>query len=141
MRVVLDSNVLVAALRSRNGASFQLLRMLRAGRFEVAISVPLAFQYESVLVRHAKELALSKQEATGLVDYFCQIAHKQEIHFLWRPTLSDPGDEFVLELAVAAECRIIVTYNVKDFRGAGRFGISILTPGEFLKLLSRGNNE
>jgi predicted nucleic acid-binding protein len=132
VRVVLDSNVLFAALRSRNGASFQLLRLLRASRFEVALSVPLAFQYESVLVRHAKELGLSKQEAVGLVDYFCQVAHKQEIHFLWRPTLSDPGDEFVLELAVAAGCKVIVTHNTKDFRGAERFGITIVTPGEFL---------
>ena len=135
MRVVLDSNVLVAALRSRNGASFQVLRLLRASRLEVALSVPLTFQYESVLVRHAKELKLSKQEAVGLVNYFCQIAHKQEIHFLWRPALSDPGDEFVLELAVAAECRFIVTHNIKDFGGADRFGISVIRPGEFLRLL------
>ena len=135
MRVVLDSNVLVAALRSRNGASFQVLRLLRASRFEVALSVPLAFQYESVLVRHAKELKLSKQEAVGLVNYFCQIAHKQEIHFLWRPALSDPGDEFVLELAVAAGCRFVVTHNIKDFGGADRFGISVIRPDEFLRLL------
>ena len=135
MRVVLDSNVLVAALRSRNGASFQLLRLLRASRFEVALSVPLAFQYEAVLVRHAKELGLSKHEAVGLVDYFCQVAHKQEIHFLWRPTLSDPGDEFVLELAVAAGCKVIVTHNTRDFRGAEKFGISVVRPGEFLVLL------
>ena len=138
MRVVLDSNVLVAALRSRNGASFELLRLLRANRFEVALSVPLAFQYEAVLVRHAKELGLSKHEAVGLVDYFCQVAHKQEIHFLWRPTLSDPGDEFVLELAVAAGCKVIVTHNTKDFRGAERFGISVITPGEFLESLEGG---
>ena len=98
MRVVLDSNVLVAALRSRNGASFQLLRLLRASRFEVALSVPLAFEYEAVLVRHAKELELPKHEAVGLLDYLCKVAHRQQIHFLWRPTLSDPGDEFVLEL-------------------------------------------
>ena len=137
MRVVLDCNVLVAALRSRNGASFQLLRLLRVSRFEVALSVPLAFQYEAVLVRHAKELGLSKHEAVGLVDYFCQVAHRQEIHFLWRPTLSDPGDEFVLELAVAAGCRVIVTHNTRDFKGAERFGISVITPGEFLVLLRR----
>jgi putative PIN family toxin of toxin-antitoxin system len=136
VRVVLDTNILVAALRSRNGASFQLLCLLRASRFEVAVSVPLAFQYEAVLVRHAKELGLSQQEAIGLVDYFCQVGHKQEIHFLWRPTLSDPGDEFVLELAVAAGCEIIVTHNTKDFRGAERFGISVITPGDFLMLIA-----
>jgi predicted nucleic acid-binding protein len=94
--------------------------------------VPLAFQDEAVLVRHAEELGLSKHEAVGLVDYFCKVAHKQDIHFLWRPALRDPGDEFVLELAVAAGCKIIVTHNTKDFRGSERFGISIVTPGEFL---------
>lgn len=101
--------------------------------------MPLAFQYEAVLVRHAKELGLAKQEAIGLVDYFCQVAHKQEIHFLWRPMLSDPGDEFVLELAVAAGCKVIVTHNTKDFRGSERFGISVATPGEFL--VSLGEEE
>ena len=132
MRVVLDSNVLVAALRSRRGASFQLLRLLRSSRFEVALSVPLAFEYEAVLVRHAKELGLSEPEAVGLVDYFCQVSHRQQIHFLWRPTLTDPGDEFVLELAVAAACEAIVTHNTQDFKGATRFGIRVVTPGEFL---------
>ena len=135
MRVVLDTNVLVAALRSRNGASFRLLELLRGNRFEVALSVPLAFQYEAVLVRHAKELGLAKQEAVGMVDYFCQVAHRQEIHFLWGPTLSDPGDEFVLELAVAAACNAIVTHNIRDFMGSERFSISVLTPGKFLVLL------
>ena len=62
---------------------------------------------------------------------------KALIHFLWRPMLSDPGDEFVLELAVAAGCRFIVTHNIKDFSGADRFGVSIVTPGEFLRLLER----
>ena len=111
------------------------MRLLRASRFEIALSVPLAFQYESVLVRHAKELKLSKQEAVGLVDYLCQVAHKREIHFLWRPTLRDPGDEFVLERAVAAGCKSIVTHNIKDFNGAERFGVSVVTPREFLKLV------
>ena len=135
MRVVLDTSVLVAALRSRRGASFQLLTLLRAGRFEIALSVPLAFEYEAVLVRHAKELGLAQREAIALVDYFCEIAHLQEIHFLWRPTLTDPGDEFVLELAVAAGCKAIVTHNIHDFLGAKPFNIRILTPGKFLTQL------
>ena len=76
-----------------------------------ALSVPLAFEYEAVLIRHADELGLSRDEAIGLVDYLCYVAHRQEIHFLWRPTLSDPGDEFILELAVAAACDAIVTHS------------------------------
>ena len=132
MRVVLDSNVLVAAFRSRRGASFQVLSLLRDNRFQIALSVPLAFEYEAVLIEHADKLGLSRDEAIGLVDYLCYVAHRQEIHFLWRPTLSDPGDEFVLELAVAAACDAIVTHNGPDFKGASQFGIPVVTPGEFL---------
>ena len=135
MRVVLDSNVLVSALRSRRGASFQLLRRLRAGQFDVAISVPLVLEYEAVLLRHAKEVGLSRDEAVGLVDYFCHVGYRQAIHFLWRPTLSDPKDEFLLELAVAAGCDAIVTHNVRDFAGANRFGVTIVTPSDFLAAL------
>jgi predicted nucleic acid-binding protein len=132
VRIVLDSNVLVAAFRSRRGASFQVLTLLRDRRFEIALSVPLALEYEAVLLRHAESLGFSSAEAVGLVDYLCKLAHKQQIHFLWRPALSDPGDEFVLELAVAAECRAIVTHNRQDFRGATRFGIPVITLADYL---------
>jgi putative PIN family toxin of toxin-antitoxin system len=132
VRVVLDSNVLVAAFRSRRGASFQVLTLLRDRRFEIALSVPLALEYEAVLLRHAEELGFSSAEAVGLVDYLCKLAHKQQIHFLWRPALRDPGDEFVLELAVAAQCEAIVTHDLQDFRGATRFGIPVITPADFL---------
>jgi putative PIN family toxin of toxin-antitoxin system len=131
-RVVLDSSVLVAGFRSRRGASFQLLELLRARRFEIAMSVPLALEYEMVLVRHAKELGLKRTEAEGLVDYLCRVAHRQDIHFLWRPALTDPRDEFILELAVAAACEAIVTHNVRDFASAARLGPAILTPAVFL---------
>lgn len=135
MRLVLDSKGLVAGLRSRRGASFELLRLLRQQRFEVAVSVPLVFEYEAVLIRHANELGLAREEATGLVDYLCAVGHRQEIHFLWRPVLSDPKDECILELAVAARARIIVTHNVQDFQGAERFGVRVLTPGQFVSSL------
>jgi putative PIN family toxin of toxin-antitoxin system len=132
-RVVLDSNVLVAGFRSRRGASFRLLESLRASRFEIAMSVPLAVEYEAVLIRHAAALGLSRIEAEGLVDYLCQVAHRQDIHFLWRPVLTDPRDEFILELAVAATCEAIVTHNVGDFVGASPLGVHVLRPAEFLR--------
>lgn len=135
MRVVLDSNVLVAGFRSRRGASFRLLELLRAGRFEIALSVPLAFEYEAELVRHAGLLGLRRDDAEGLVDYLCQIGYRQDIHFLWRPTLTDPRDEFILELAVAAACHAIVTHNVRDFVGASGVGPRILSPSEFLRMI------
>lgn len=137
VRVVLDSSVLVAALRSRRGASFELLRRLRDGRFAIAVSVPLALEYEAVLVRHAAELRLAESDAVGLVDYLCAVGTHHDIHFLWRPTLSDPRDEFVLELAVAAGCVTIVTFNVRDFAGADRFGIEIVTPAAFLARMDK----
>jgi predicted nucleic acid-binding protein len=131
--VVLDSNVVVAGLRSRRGASFQVLRLLRAGRFRIAISVPLVLEYEAVLVRHAAELGLTHGEAIGLVDFLCDVGARTAVHFLWRPALSDPRDEFILELAMTAGCEGIVTHNVRDFAGARPFQVWIATPGEFLR--------
>jgi len=97
--------------------------------------VPLALEYEAVLLRHAAELGLDPGEAAGLVDYLCEVGHRQQIHFLWRPTLKDPLDEFILELAVAAGCDAIVTHNVRDFDAAHRFGVEAMTPAAFLTRL------
>jgi putative PIN family toxin of toxin-antitoxin system len=138
MLVVLDSSVLVAALRSRQGASFRLLELLRDGQFEIAVSVPLVLEYEAVLVRHAVELNLSREAAVGVVDFLCSVGHHQEIHFLWRPSLPDPQDEFVLELAVAANCEAIITHNVRDFVGAKKFKPQVLTPSVFLARMWKG---
>lgn len=133
--MVLDSSVLVAALRSRRGASFRVLQLWRAGRFRIALSVPVALEYEAVLVRHASQLGMKPEDAVGVVDYLCRVARPQEVFFLWRPALTDPGDELVLELAVAARCAAIVTHNVRHFGPAGRFGVKVLTPAEFLRFM------
>src|SRR5699024_9558895 len=122
-RVVLDTNVLVAGLRSRRGAAFRLLSMLGAGRFETAISVPLVFEYEDVLARET--IGVSVSAASDVVDYLCKISHRQEVNFLWRPFLKDPADDFVLELAVASQSEAIITHNVKDFKGAEQFDVRI----------------
>jgi putative PIN family toxin of toxin-antitoxin system len=134
-RVVLDTSVLVAALRSRRGASFALLELLRAGAFEVAISVPLVVEYEAVLMRHVETLGLHPTEVGTLVDYLCVVGKPHRIHFLWRPTLRDAKDDFLLELAVAAECDYIVAHNVTDFAGIDRFGVRPMKPGQFLRQL------
>jgi predicted nucleic acid-binding protein len=132
-RVALDTNVLVAGLRSRQGASFRLLDDVGRGRFEIALSVPLVLEYEDALLRHAPVTGLSRRDVDVFLDYFCSVAHLQEIFFLWRPLLPDPKDDLVLELAVAAGCRTVVTYNVRDFRGAESLGVSAQRPGPFLK--------
>jgi predicted nucleic acid-binding protein len=128
-RIVVDTSVLVAGLRSRRGAAFRLLREVGKSRFEIALSVPLVLEYEDVLLRLADDIGLSPGDIDALLDYFCRVAHLQRIFFLWRPLLHDAKDDLVLEVAVAAECEAVVTYNVRQFAGAERFGIQILEPG------------
>src|SRR5947209_18771847 len=130
-RVVIDTNVLVAALRSRRGASFELISRLGTGTFEVAVSVPLVLEYESALLRHVAASPFAESDVRTLIDYICNIAVQQEVFFLWRPFLLDPSDDLVLELAVAARCEAIVTHNIRDFRGAERFRVGVLRPGRF----------
>jgi putative PIN family toxin of toxin-antitoxin system len=135
LTVVLDTNVLVAAARSKNGASQRLLRLLPDERFQPAISVPLFAEYSAVLKRPEHLLGRSAEQADAFLNFLLSTAVLQEVYYLWRPMLPDPGDDMVLELAVAADCRYIVTHNTADFVGCARFGIQPLTPGLFLHLL------
>ena len=135
MRVVLDTNVLVAAIRSRRGASFQVLRRIGGQDFEIAISVPLVLEYEDALLRHRSPGSLDESDVAAIVDYICSVAIRQEIFFLWRPQLRDPGDDLVLEVAVASNCDAILTHNLRDFAGADRFGVRVVDPATFLREL------
>ena len=130
--VVLDTSVLVSALRSARGASFEIMTALGRGEFEVCVSVSLVLEYEATLLRHAEELSIDSKDALGVVDYVCDVAMNQDIFFLWRPFLRDAGDDLVLELAVAAGSDAIVTHNVRDFEGAEKFGVRVITPKQFL---------
>jgi putative PIN family toxin of toxin-antitoxin system len=132
--VVLDTNVLVAALRSSAGASFALFDMVGGNSFEINLSVPLVLEYEAVAKRQARELALSFEDIDDVLDYLCSVATNRVIHYLWRPILRDPKDDLVLELAVESGADFIVTHNVRDFSGAERFGVRIATPKKFLAL-------
>lgn len=108
--------------------------LLESGKFEFNLSVPLAIEYEEAAKRLVgKKSSLKASDVDDILDYVCSVANRRRVHYLWRPFLSDPKDDMVLELAVAAECRIIVTYNKDDFRGVEQFGIRVLTPQEFLR--------
>lgn len=131
--VLLDTNVLVAGLRSRNGAAFRLLSLVGTGHFEICLSVPVVLEYEAVLLGQLEQLLLAASDVCDLLDYFCSVGKQHEVHYLWRPYLRDPKDDLILEAAVAGNCESIITYNRRDFRGAEKFGVKILTPGEFLK--------
>lgn len=132
-KVVLDTNVIIAALRSRRGASFRLVSLVDSGKFETNLSVPLVLEYEATIRAQQHELGLERDDVEDFLDYLCHVANLHEIYFLWRPVLQDPGDEMVLELAVGAGCRHIVTYNKRDFRGVERFGVEVITPKDLLE--------
>ena len=134
-QVVLDTNVLVAALRSRRGASHRLLRLVGDPRWQINLSVPLLLEYEDVLKRADTGHALTLEEVDDVLNFLCASASLREIFYLWRPVLPDPKDDFVLELAVESGCEYIITFNSKDFVGAEKFGVSVMRPQEFLREL------
>ena len=135
IQVVLDTNILVSSLRSQRGASFKLISLLGTDAFEINLSVPLVLEYEEVLRRQKRCLRLTQTAISDLLDYLCTVANLHEIHFLWRPTLPDPGDDLVLDLAANAGCRYIVTYNTRHFQGVETFGIEPVTAKELLVII------
>ena len=134
-RIVIDTNILVAALQSRQGASHRLLQLIDGGLFETVVSVALVLEYEAAAKRTTKGNKLTNAEIDSIIDFLCSVAVHQRIHYLWRPFLKDPKDDMVLELAVAAQCSHILTFNAKDFAGSNRFGIRIQRPAEFLNTI------
>ncbi len=133
INVVLDTNVLVSALRSKQGASYKLLSLIDNGDFILNISVPLFLEYEAVVFRESLNLPLDKSDIEDILNYIAQVSSKRDIFYLWRPCLKDPKDDLVLEVAVESRSDIIVTYNKKDFVGIDKFGIETLTSKEFLE--------
>lgn len=133
--IVVDTNVIIAGLRSNLGYAYKLLQLIGTEKFNMNISVPLILEYQDVLTRQSLILGLSQNEVDQLVNYYCSVATEHEIFYLWRPTLKDPKDEMVLELAVKAQCPFIISFNKKDFAGAEQFNVKVLTPKEFLIML------
>lgn len=139
MRVVLDTNVVVAGLRSPSGASAGLLRSLRADRGELLVSVPLLLEYEAICCQpeHLEASGLSAAEVLQVLDVIVAIATPVEIKFLWRPQLRDPGDEMVLETAVNGRADVIATFNERDFRPAvSMFNVEIDRPQGVMQRMS-----
>ncbi|MBD3337616.1 MAG: putative toxin-antitoxin system toxin component, PIN family [Candidatus Lokiarchaeota archaeon] len=132
-KIVLDTNVLYSGLYSSEGASYVILEKIYDGLVIPVISTPLIFEYEEVLKRDQSILHLSDNEIDKLLDNICDLGEAQRISFLWRPYLKDPKDDHVLELAIASNTNMIVTHNIKDFRGSENFGINVIKPGQFLE--------
>jgi putative PIN family toxin of toxin-antitoxin system len=140
MRVVLDTSVLVAGLRSQLGASNRVLFAVAERRCVPLVTTALFLEYESVLLRAEQQLAtgMNSVDVEGFLAAFASAAEPVELNFLWRPQLRDPADEMILEAAVNGRAAAVVTHNVDDFRPpTTQFGVRTLTPAEFLKELAK----
>lgn len=134
IQIVIDTNIFIASLYSRRGYAYALFSRINKDNFEINLSTPLILEYEDIAKRMVTKLAISMQDIDVVIDYICSVSNQHKIFYLWRPFLKDPKDDMVLELAVAAKCSYIITYNKKDFKHVkSQFGISIVTPDEFLQ--------
>ncbi len=138
-RVVLDTNILVAASRSRNGASFAFLEALQARRFVALVSVPLMLEYEAIL-KSPGQLGASRRTPEGtdrFLDALALLAEPVALFYLWRPQTRDPKDEMVLDTALNGRADVLVTHNVAGFgAAAARFRLPTWTPAQFLTRLA-----
>jgi len=138
MRLILDTAIMVAAIRSDAGASRRLLVAGLEQRLTLLVSVPLMIEYEAVMTRpgHLDAARLSVEDVNAVLDAVAAVADPVRLAFLWRPAVRDPDDDMVLEAAVNGQADAIVTFNVRDFHGVAKgFGIKVLTPGETVRFL------
>lgn len=135
IQFVLDTNIIYSGLRSKRGASYQLLSLIDSNTYEINLSVPLLIEYEDVLKRNPDSLQLTTNEIDQFLNYLCLKSNWHEVYFLWRPLLKDPEDDMILELAIRANSNYIVTYNTSDFTNIDTFGIQVVTAQEALRIL------
>ena len=135
IRAVLDTNVILASLLSRRGASFEILEKLRLGKWRLILSNHVLLEYEEVLKRNAVKIGLTFDEVDLYLNAICQAAECFQLASPHPPRLSDPDDEPLLRLAEASGARLITTHNLRHLRAASAYGITILSPGEFLRII------
>ncbi|RLA16237.1 MAG: putative toxin-antitoxin system toxin component, PIN family [Gammaproteobacteria bacterium] len=136
MKVVFDTDVIIAGMRSPTGASAELLRLARHGTLALQLSVPLFLEYEAkcTMSKHYQAAGLTLDEVYLFLDSIVTFSQAIQTHYLWRPQLRDPADEMVLETAVNGGVEALVSFNHKDFKNApAHFGIALLLPAELLR--------
>ena len=139
---MLDTDVIVAAMRSSQGASRQLLHGALDRRFELLLSVPLILEYEAVLTRpkHLDACGLNSGEIERVLDDLAAVAKPVRLAYRWRPKLPDPNDDMVLETAVNGNADAIVTFNQRDFIETSRsFYCAVILPREAVQRLRRSS--
>jgi len=134
-QVILDTNVLVAALRSKQGASYRLLKLLEKGdeRWQINVSTALILQYEAVLKREIHRQGKDISMIDKFIDDLVAVANRHSVFYLLRPYLIDVDDDFILELAFSSSADYIVTYNTKNFKRVKIFGVDVITPKKLLQ--------
>ena len=140
MRIVADTDLIVAAMRSPSGASAAILGAVRREKLQVLLSVPLGMEYEAVCLRPEHQIAagLSEQEVHIFVDAVIAMAEPVKIHFLWRPQLRNPSDEMVVEAAVNGRADLLITFNERDYGTVPeRFGIQVMTPRRAMERIGK----
>ena len=135
LRAVIDTNVFLSALWSRQGAAFEIFAEPRRGAWQIVLSNHLLFEYEEVAKRNAPEMGLTLQDIDDILDALCFVAEQRQLEPAWIPRLSDPDDEPLLQMAVEAKVPIIVTRNIRHLKPAESFGIEVMTPAKFLAKL------
>jgi putative PIN family toxin of toxin-antitoxin system len=136
LKIIVDTSVVVAGLRTRLGAGNAVLRLVAERRIGILATPPLFLEYEDVLKRPEHRLAhgLTENQIDEFLAELAALIEPVEVHFQWRPQTRDPNDEMVLEAAINGQADALVTYNVADFAAAGeRFEIAIMRPAELLK--------
>lgn len=135
-QVVIDTNVIISAIRSKRGASYQLLlTLVQKPNWQLNLSTALLLEYEEKVFEHASDFGYSTNEIENFLDFLCSVANEPSIYFRWRPFLKDADDEMILDLAIAANADFIVTHNLRDFRNVQKFNLKAITPFEFLQIL------
>lgn len=136
--LILDTNILVAGLRSPRGAASALLHLVGLGHFTVGLTAALVLEYEAVLKRPGL-IPLSPEDVNELLDYFCLVGKRRAVRYRLRPIADDPGDDLVIEAAVATGCHWIVTHNLRHvLRGAWEYNVEAISAGEALTRLGVG---
>ena len=136
IRVVIDTNVIIAALRSNKGFAHRLVFSIGLDpRWQCMTSGPLLNEYTEQVINHRAIPGWTHGECEDFLDYLCAESSWCEVHFLWRPLLPDEDDHLVLEAAMASYTERIITFNNKDLKPSETFGIRLQTPREFLESL------